>query len=138
MKQIAFSIIILFIAAQSFSQTPTYSNLSKDYYLQKSKTQNKIGLIVLCTGLAIAAAGGIVYIIHEHNKDGWLDFDFTGAYIAAAGGAVSLASIPFFISASKNKKQAASLTLNNTPIPLLKQNGLASKMQPTITLKISL
>jgi hypothetical protein len=138
MKLIAFSFAILFFAGKSFSQTPTYSITSKDYYLQESKRQNKIGLIVLCTGLGIAAAGGIVYIIHENNKDGVFDFDFTGAYIAGAGGVVSLASIPFFIMSSNNKKRAASVTLNNSPILLLQQNGLASKMQPTITLKIGL
>ena len=138
MKTIVLSLAILFFAVKSFSQPPANSIQSKDYYLQKSKKQKKVGLIVLYTGLGIAAAGGIVYIIHEQNKDGWLDIDFTGAYIAAGGGGVALASIPFFISASKNKKKAASVTLNNALIPLLKQNGLVSKMQPTITLKIVL
>ena len=139
MKSIALSLALLFFfAAASFSQAPVNPIQTKDYYLQKSKKQKKIGLIVLYTGLGIAATGGIVYQIHESNSDGWLDFDFTGAYIAAGGGAVALASIPFFISSSKNKKKAASVTLNNTTIPLLRQNGLVSKMRPTITLKIVL
>ncbi len=138
MKKLAFSIAFFFFIAQSFSQPPTSSIPSKDYYLQKSKKQKTTGLVVLCTGLGIALAGGIVYIIHEHNSDGWLDFDFTGAYIAAGGGAVSLASIPFFISSSKNKKKAASVTLNKTPVLFLQQDGVVSKMHPTISLKIGL
>jgi len=138
MKKIIFSLTLFLFIVKSFSQTQTSPAFSKDYYLQKSKSQKTTAWILLGTGLGIAAAGGIVQLIHENQRNGGFDFDFTGAFIAIGGGVVALSSTPFFISSSKNKKKAASIAISNQNVFLPQQNSFALKTQPTITLKIGL
>ena len=62
----------------------------------------------------------------------------TGAAPTLIGLSVDLASIPFFISSSKNKKIASFVTINNQHIFLPQEGNLCLKMQPAITLKINL
>jgi hypothetical protein len=106
--------------------------------LQKSKSQKKTAWILLGTGLGIAAVGGIVQIIAEDGRNGGWGFDFTGTYIAMGGGVVALASIPFFISSSNNRKKAASVAIGNQNIHLPRANGFSLTAQPTVTLNIGL
>lgn len=138
MKQTIIFLTLLLFAIESFGQAKTSQTFSKDFYLQKSKTQKKTAWILLGTGLGIAAVGGIVQLIAEDARNGGWGFDFTGTYIAIGGGVVALSSIPFFITSSSNKKKAASVAIGNRNILLPRTNGYSLTAQPTITLNIGL
>lgn len=126
---------MLFFIVNSFCQTQT-TIFSKDYYLEKSKKQKKTAWIVLGTGLGIAAIGGLVQLSNA-NSNSW-NFDFTGAYIAIGGGVLSLASIPCFVNAAKNKKLALAISIDNQNILLPQENNFTFKKQPSLCLRIEL
>lgn len=135
MKKFIFSLMFLLFVLKSFSQTPTSLEHSKDYYLKKSKNQKTTAWILLGTGTALIGVGLIDGSKKTTLSEGSGDFWF---YALTVGVAADLASIPFFISSSKNKKRAASITINNQNILLPQQSSLCLKMQPAITLKINL
>ena len=61
-----------------------------------------------------------------------------GLWLCAVGGAAMVTSIPFFISAHKNRKTAASVALGSQNIYLPLQNNVVIKKLPTLTLKLNL
>ena len=131
MKKIIYTFTILLFVLKSFSQTPTPS---KDYYLQKSKNQKNSAWIMLGGGVAMTTIG----MIQAINNFSLFEPSTKGEFLVAAGIGTALGSIPFFISSSKNARKAATISFNNQNILMLQQNSFVSKMQPTITLKISL
>ncbi len=135
MKTIILSLTLLFFMTKSFSQSPAFF---KNYYLQKSRNQKTVAWVLLGSGLGIEAAGGLVQLIYDKQHNDFLDFDFTGAYIAMAGGVVGLSSIHFFISSAKNTRKARSLTLSNQKIFLPQQGTIVLMSQTTVSLKIHL
>ena len=139
MKKITLSLSMLFFIVNSFCQTQT-TTFSKDDYLEKSKKQKKTAWRILGAGLGIAAIGGIVQLSNANQTSygSGFDFDFTGAYIAIGGGVLSLASIPSFVNAAKNKKMAVALTIDNQNILLPQYNNFALKKQPSLCLRIEL
>lgn len=126
----------MILTVRLFSQTPISPAISKDYYVQKSKNQKTIAWIILGSGLGIAAAGGIVQLNEETNRNGGWDLDFRGTWIAIAGGGVGLFSIPFFISSAKNARKSMSVLLSNTQIILPQQGYLIQSALPTVSIKI--
>ncbi len=58
------------------------------------------------------------------------------AIVGIAGLVTALASIPVFISSSKNRSKAATIGFNNQNILFPNYNSLVLKAQPAITLKI--
>jgi len=139
MKKMILSLSMVFFILNSFGQTPTTS-LSKEYYLEKSKSQKKTAWRILGAGLGIAAIGGLVQLSNSNQTSygSGFDFDFTGAYIAIGGGVVSLASIPCFVNASKNKKLAVAVVFENQNILLPQDNNFVIKKQPSLCLRIGL
>lgn len=139
MKKITLTLSMLFFIVNSFCQIQT-TTFSKEYYLEKSKKQKKTGWIVLGTGLTFAAIGGLVQLSNSNQTSygSGFDFDFTGAYIAIGGGVLSLASIPCFVNASKNKKLAVAIAIDNQNILLPQENNLTLKKQAVLCLRIEL
>lgn len=139
MKKIILSLTLLQFVLTSFSQPPT---LTKDYYFKKSKNQYTAGWVFLGGGVAMTTIGIILGSNHTSNYGtlGSPNFDIVpaSAVLGIAGIGAALVSIPFFISSSKNARKAATISFNNQNILMLQQNSFVSKMQPTITLKISL
>jgi len=78
MKKIIFSLTLLVFILNSCSQTRTNTALTKDYYLQQSKSQKTAGWVLLGGGLGIAATGGIIQLMHEIKRNGGFNLDFTG------------------------------------------------------------
>ena len=135
MKRILFSVVLLLLIAKSFSQTPA---LSKDYYLKKSKTQKTVGWAMLGGGLAMTSIG-LIIANKKVNDDPFNAILDTGPIaVTLAGVGVALGSIPFFISSAKNARRAATISFENQKVLFPKQNVLALKVQPAITLKIGL
>ncbi|UEG48677.1 hypothetical protein LK994_08510 [Ferruginibacter lapsinanis] len=124
--------LIVFIA---FSAT-VFSQVSKNDYLEKSKRKKTTGIVLLTIGVA-AITGGI---LANESRGQYSSFeqDFAGGLLIGGGIASGLVSIPFFISANKYKKKAATVSVNNLKIFLSKNNQLVNNFQPMISLKINM
>ena len=134
MKKIILFIMFLLSIIKSFSQTPRSSAHSKEYYLQKSKNQKTVAWILLGVGTTSMVVG----LIEGSKAPDNLDNLTKGVAPTLIGLGVDLASIPFFISASKNKKIASYVAINNQQFFFPQKGSLCLKMQPTISLKIDL
>lgn len=127
---------LLLFAVKSFSQVSLSPSLTKDYYLQKSKNQKKAGWILLAGGTMLAVGGAMSF------NDSWSASsnsatDISG-FIMLAGLVSDIVSIPFFISASNNKKKALSVAIICKKILNPGQKAFASNTQPTLTLRLGL
>ena len=65
---------------------------------------------------------------------------YVGGILLIAGGAIMLGSIPFFVSATENRKKAAaapiSLTFKMETQPFIRQGSLVKTPYPAISLRI--
>lgn len=122
-----------------FNSSYTDSVNSKAYYLKKSKTQRIVGWSMLGGGVAMAVAGGGLFVnnfeLFSRNND---DEAGAGAVLFLCGVGCSLGSIPFFISAAHNSKNAARVTMGGRQFLIPEQNSFSTKMQPAITVTINL
>ncbi|MEP6261661.1 MAG: hypothetical protein ABJ092_08795 [Gillisia sp.] len=125
--------LLIFILAMlpfgGHSQTEN-QDFSKDYYLQKSKSQENAGWVLLGAGAAMGI-GGIIIV----NQGDIFSADFEAGAILVLGGAASaLASIPFFISSGSNSRKAARLSF--IPQKYIFPNREFPGMKPALSLKI--
>jgi hypothetical protein len=135
MKKIIMGTLLLLIATATFSQqtnpTPT---LTKQDWLQKSKHQKTAAWIMLGSGICMVGGGLAINL-----SGGLLNGNGSkGLWLSYLGGATTIASIPLFIAASKNKNKATSLSFKNEATPQLNKNGFVYRAVPSLTLKISL
>ena len=114
----------------SFLQDQPYS---KEYYLHKSKNQRTIAWVMFIGGTAFFLAGTYIAVDNLYGEP-----TTAGPVLFWTGTASMLGSIPFFISAGKNKRKAASITFINEKIWMPQQGALVGKMQQGISLKLSL
>ena len=142
MKTLVIILIVLLLAENSFGQVPTSStkDWTKDYlhYLKKSKRNNTIAWILLGSGIGIGVTG-VIQINHDKNIPPcyFCIVDFNGIDLAVIGGAMSLLSIPFFISSSKNKRKAGTLNLSNQQIFMPRYSSRVQTSHPMISMKIT-
>jgi hypothetical protein len=132
MKTLLLFTSILLLTTNLLAQNTTVIPNSKEFYLEKSKKQNKTGWFLFGTGIVLSTVG----IIGFSNSD-FLDSNSeTDAYgFMILGGAIAgLSSIPVFIGSANNARRAASLTFNADLFP--KQNALVQNYQPVIGIKI--
>ncbi len=138
MKKIAFFLTLLLFVLNLFSQVPTNPKHSRDHYLRKSKNQKKVATILLAGGAASILTGALI----SRGEPGFVFDENDGIKMTFVGiGTLSmLASIPFYIASSKNKRRAnaATLSFNNQKVIFLQQNTFVLKMQPALTLKLRL
>lgn len=138
MKKIVPSLLLLLFVVKSFSQSPA---LSKDYYLEKSKTQKTIGWVMLVGGVAMTTIG--LVITDKQINDDPLGYAFTdkgtgSLILTILGMGTAVVCIPFFISSKKNARKAATISFKNQKILFPLQNTFVLKTQPALTLKIEL
>ena len=119
------------MSSTSFGQQTNSSFLTKQDYLQKTKRQKTTAKIllgggILSFGVGFATIGGK----QTHSID-------NGIIIIAGTGAM-FTSIPFFISASKNKKKAMSMSLKSQLVPQFQGTGFTYTPLPSLNLKIAL
>ncbi len=129
---LVFAFVTLIVKANC--QTPETSTLTKEDYLKKYKNQKTAAWISLGGGIGMAVGGFVInlsgdWVGPNQNKGSWLIY---------LGGAATLASIPLFISAHKNKRRAASIAINNQNFLWPQQSSFCFKRQPAITLKMNL
>lgn len=118
MKLIFSSLFLMFFSFQMIQSQviePTTDKSSQelfDFYTLKQKKNKTTAWIMLGTGIGMTIAG-----IGINMSGGVLDGDSTnnakGLWLSYLGGATTIASVPFFISAGKNKRKAK-MYLNNS------------------------
>lgn len=124
--------LLIGLSLQTFSQESTTSVYNKDYYLKKSKTQKTIGWVVLGAGTSLIAAG----LITGSGKSDDLGDVFAGGAYIVSGVVLDAVSIPFFVSASKNKKRAVAAVAFRIQPMFQPKNNFAISQQPTLSVKI--
>jgi hypothetical protein len=93
------------IAQKSEGNTNSdFKKIDKSSLLQKSRGQKTAAWIFLGGGAALITTGFLVGESSNSFSDNKLE---SGAVLVVVGGASALASIPFFISSTKNRKRAA-------------------------------
>lgn len=117
--------------------------ISKETLLLKRKKQKKVANVLLISGGSLMLISGIVAIgetaelVYTGGENEENIFKASAA-VFTAGLLVSAASIPFYISAGKNKRKAAALSFKQLKIPYLQNNTVAGSMIPAISIKIKL
>jgi hypothetical protein len=136
--------IIVILIAGLIPLQPVYSQpdkgMSGKEYLRKSKQQRTTGIILFAGGTALVVTGIVLGSSNTDASD--LDqgpnFD-EGMWLVFPGVAMELASLPFFLSAAKNKRKAADVSLGvwSPPIPFALQR-IKRLPGPAITLRFFL
>lgn len=134
--------ILLLIGLLSTIIVEAQVNDTRDYYLTKSRNQKTMGWILAGSGVGLAVAGVIVgNNDNDRNDPNELGFGQNfdvGLWLLGGGIAAGLTSIPFFLSAEKNARRAASIGFSNQKIMLPQGSAFTIKMQPTVSLRIAL
>ena len=138
----------MLIYASSFSQQTTTSapKLSSQDYLQKAKKQRKTGYILLGSGGALIITS-LVFPRGEQTHDGicigyFCSDEYKNDGLKSAlfitGGVAALSSIPFFITAGKNRRKASAVSFNfkveDTYNPYY--SGVAYTVYPALRVKV--
>jgi len=135
--------MLLAIVNVTFSQQ---SNLSSVFttqdYLQKSKNQKKIALILLGGGATLTLTGIIIPKgeVTDYNSLGDKTYKNDGikGVFVTTGILSMIGSIPIFIASCKNKKRAMSVSFKNDTIPQMQKSSFVYHPIPSLKLKISL
>jgi len=130
MKKLFVFIALLLMGLNSICQNQANS---KEYYLHKSKNQSTTAWIMMGAGAGLFLGGLALSFSEYYNTGG-----NAGPVLFWTGTASMLGSIPFFISAHKNKRRAASVSFINEKIWIPQQGSLVGKMRPGLTLRIAL
>ncbi len=140
-------IILLLIEVTLFSQQNTpFPSLTKQDYLLKSKHKKIAAWSLLGGGVVFGSIGAIIaakevipIMVNPFFSQAPDEKNLnTGAVLILIGSASVLASIPFFIASSKNKRIASSISFNNQFSPEIQGNSLVYRAIPSINLKICL
>lgn len=130
MKKSIVGLLLILITISTFSQeNKTTATLTPEAYLKKSKTQKMLGFISL-------GAGAITLI---SVSGGNTDFNTLGVAVVA-GSVITLASIPLFIAAARNKRKAkdAQITFKLQNSKTIEGMYMNSRPYPAIALRMSL
>ncbi len=136
MKKITICIMFLAFTMGSFSQSVNPElPLTREDYLIKSKNQQETAWILLGTGtVAIGTGMAIAYNPYGELDDGV----YSGLFIMLGGLIMDVISIPFFISASSNKRKGMDaltfIKLETSPPELRNISGYP--VLPTASVKV--
>ncbi len=138
MKKIFSAVLLVILGMYTNAQLISVNKEKNNtYYFDKSESQKTIAWILLGAG-AVAATTGYITLVSQLNNSIAGNNDVAGILIIV-GGASMLASIPFFISSSRNMQREILFSIG----PKMEQNDkliqlYAGKYQPAISLKINL
>ena len=141
MKQIILSAMLLILANSAFSQQNNPSPvLTKQDLLKKSKHQKTTAFIFLGAGTGLITTAVIIEPFYNFKKVGSTLMmpppDYTYKTIFFLTGLASMvASIPFVINSSKNKKKAAGVSFRMEKVPVVQQQSLVYHSYPAFSLK---
>ncbi len=131
MKKYVLTAALLLVSCLMFAQEVVKD---REYYLGKSKRQNKGAKVMLIGGAALIGGGLLI----GNGKEASFDDAATGGIIGILGGALMIGSIPVFLNSAKNKRKAASLSFKRMSVPAIKNSGLVSKPIPAVSITFSL
>ncbi len=118
------------IFAQHFTSKSRYERL-----MSKSREKKTAAFICLGGGAAATAAGLLLFNSGLNNNDGQsvLGFFLTGIGIGSMS-----TSIPLFILAHRNRKNAMSMSMKTENAAILYKNGFSRQFYPVLQLQIPL
>jgi hypothetical protein len=140
LKRLVILLIVFLLSTQfvSAQKSDTAANgstrASYDFYMQKHKTNNTIGWLLLGSGVTMASVGvgiganNVKYILTPGNNS------HRGEAVAFTGSLMALVSIPFFISAAGSRRKAY-LSLKKEKVSI-GEKGPAKFNYPAIALKV--
>lgn len=123
---------------QSSGQKDEKALKSKIYYQQNSERQKTAGWVLLVGGSLLTIIGLSTATSEGDNVVETIGSPFLGGFVAVIGAGTAIGGISLLKSSRKNARKAAQISFNNQRFILPKNNTLAVKMQPTVTLRISL
>ncbi len=104
MKKTAICLLLISLGGVTYcQQTPPAKQDTRNEFLIKSKKQKTTAWVLLGAGSAMMIVGGIEW---QKNFNIFTSGGDTEGAVMLAGVPVALSSIPFFISAAKNKGRA--------------------------------
>ena len=136
MKQSVFYLLFT-IAAIGAASTQSFCQLISQQtidYLHNSKVDKNIGYVLLGAGVSLIITGEIINAADRKKHGAFLNL--TGLDFSLAGLISALTSVPFFTSASKNKRKGMAITIHNYKY-LMPASKMVTLMQPTCSLKIN-
>ncbi|KAA3440037.1 hypothetical protein [Rufibacter hautae] len=137
MKSILFSTVLLFVVTTSYSQGVVEKTYSQEYYLQKSKSQKKLGWILTGGGLGLATGGFITLTAHNPLWNPKEPQTTIGATMTLIGLASMAVGVFPFISAGSYKRKARSVAIGPTHISLPQPGTAVTKAAPAVGVQIS-
>lgn len=141
MKKILLGLAMLLMCISAFSQQKEpVQPYTKQDYLQKSKNQKTVGWVLLGGGTAIAITG-IIVGSNAEPAEGIMETstgEDIGIALLVGGLAADLISVPFFIGSANNARKAATISFNNKSIVIPGFRSVATKTQPSVSIKIGI
>ena len=136
----------LCINQQAISQTLITGNIQNEKLKEKSHSQNATAWILAVSGTGMLIAGGCISYSNsvQSIQNIWVpnreqvETTNAGEVVAIIGLVTAAASVPFFISAAKNKRKAHAAAVSiklNDPLVLQDQNLTRVKV-PALSLSI--
>jgi hypothetical protein len=136
---VAFITIMNSVAAQ---RADTVKYQSKEYYMNKSRSQSTSAWVLLGGGAALATGGLLIGMNnldwgYENDNDG--DYDL-GMGMFWVGSAAMLGSIPLFIASARNKGRglSASASLKMEHSTYLNKSAFVKRSYPALSVRIKL
>jgi hypothetical protein len=138
MKAILMLMVISFSLSAIYAQKMDTVIKNEAFYMHKFEKQRKTGSILAIAGGSMMGAGLLTGIILMTGASGDNPEDevLVGLGLFGVGFYTALASLPFFIAASVNKKKASQLVLQYQPVVVPTANGLSQQTIPAVSLKI--
>lgn len=141
-KDVLFFAFMLFFC-KVFSQSPaTTTVLTNEALLKESKNQRTTAIILTTAGFLATGAGIGMYVANGDTSEGTGagGKKTAGTILAVTGFAAMIASIPLYISASKNKKKAYGTTLSfkNETAPTFSNGVFYNQLLPSLCIRFGL
>lgn len=135
MKKILSLLLVTLLAFESAAQDTNTLSLQQDL-MKKSNTQYKAGWIFLGSGLALSLSSIVI-----PNRYDYVDDSSNERFLSILGwtGFLSIStSLPLFLSAGRNARMAAKLSLENQSLNQPNIGNGLPKTYPALSLKIPL
>lgn len=134
MKILLITIVFLILVENVFSQNLIDKNQINSFYLEKSKSQNNTGWVLLGAGTALIIGGA--YAFDKSWGSGSATVTDIAGFAILTGVIADIVSIPFFINARRNKKKAASLSISYQNIYFQQDCFYCQHAKPTLFFKV--
>jgi hypothetical protein len=135
MRNLACVLACLLFMCRIYGQT---TKPATNMYMQKAKTQKTVAWTMLGGGIIMTTVGILIAQKKEEDFLNSLGNKGLGIVLEVAGIGASLGSIPFFISAAKNKRLAAAVSLQLQKTYAPKRNASVTGTYPALTVRMSL